>query len=135
MSKLKNSFDPFQLVFARKTKFQLWPALILGEASLMEGFKVYFFRSKEVYEIPRKNMIIRFNSLLDKDVSFRIDKGWKKGRLMNYKISQTCTTPQFYVVTNKGEQYSVGFFDLFLTTKQANQILPEAHSKTSLFSL
>lgn len=80
-------------------------------------------------------MIMHFDSLLDKEVSFRKDKGWKKGRLEGYKITPTCTSPQFYVVTNKGEQNSVGFFDLFLTREQANQVLPETQSKTSLFSL
>ncbi|XP_050300866.1 uncharacterized protein LOC126739287 [Anthonomus grandis grandis] len=127
-------YNPFQLVLARKKKYQLWPAAILGEATILKGYKVYFFRSKDIIDLPRENILMFIEYLLDKEVSFRRAKRCKRGILKEIHMDETTAVPDFLVEVNKKTLalFHVPFFDLFLTTKQANQVLPE---KTSDFSL
>ncbi|ENN73553.1 hypothetical protein HUJ04_008525 [Dendroctonus ponderosae] len=127
-------FKPFQLVLARKSKFQLWPAAIVGDATLVPGFKVYFFRSQDVMDLPRAHILMFFENLLERDVSFRLNNGWKKGVLKQFQMDDKAFIPEFCVETRKGLQHTVPFFDLFLTTKQADLVLPEVVSQTSIIS-
>lgn len=96
---------------------------------------VYFFRSKDVLDIPRKNIVMLFKNLLGNEVSFRQHSGWRKGILKEINMEQSSIIPQFFIEGRKGVMHTVAFFDLFLTTQQAKQVLPENHSQSSLFSL
>ncbi|CAG9770599.1 unnamed protein product [Ceutorhynchus assimilis] len=130
----RSFYHQFQLCLARKHTFQLWPAAVVGQAGLIAGLKVYFFRSKAICEIPRHNVLMSFDNLIGQKVSFRRQGGFKRGILMDYVMDQTTMMPVFYVECEKKAIFAVAFFDLFLTSKQADRVLPEMYSTTSLLS-
>ncbi|CAH1101942.1 unnamed protein product [Psylliodes chrysocephalus] len=111
----------YQLLFARKAKGCLWPAIKLGKSNFVpDGYRVYYFRNKAIQETTPKNVISDFSILLDEEVSFKYD-GRKRGLVENIQTQNLI--PYFFIVANKNQLYKVLYNDVYLNRRQAWRIL------------
>lgn len=137
MLKYASSFQPFQLAFARKYKYKMWPAMLLGKAQFIEGYRIYFFRSKDIVDVPWVNVLKNFELLLEHEISFKRNGIFKKGIVQDIYMDGNTVIPKFYVKCKNSVTYEVSFYNVFLSTAQASLILSSGKlgSTTSLFSI
>ncbi|XP_060534736.1 uncharacterized protein LOC132707082 [Cylas formicarius] len=110
-------FRPFQLAFARKRGPNYWPAAVMGPALLIEGVRVYFFRSKDVGDVAWSDVFGDVAALLHREVSFRKGGAVKRGTVTDILAHETAPAPLF-VVQSHGVTHAVSYFNVFLTAKQ-----------------
>ncbi|CAG9854097.1 unnamed protein product [Phyllotreta striolata] len=112
---------PFQLIFARKGRGSLWPALKLGKSvNSEEGYRVYYFRNKNTCDAKVENVISDFSFLIDEEVSFKCD-GVKKGIIR--RIEEKNVVPHFFITGHKNKLYKVLYNDVYLNQRQARYLL------------
>lgn len=105
-------------------KGNLYPCLVLGEASVIKnGFKVYFLRQDIETEIPPNGIIHDPDILKEAEVSYVENNEVKTGIVLCLDKVKNTQTPTSFLLQNREKCHWVPLPRIFLTKEQASYLI------------